>query len=124
LERGPRPTDQVLDLFSGVTDGATFGRKQVGYSNHTAQLAYRLLRRLAIQIPVNFAQKSHMPFLGCYPNGVVADLPSKDAAGSLCDLSIGIAAKVSGEFDLLCSLLAVHDASSVQHCLTRVFSGH
>jgi len=75
--------DPVLDLFLGVTDGADFGRQQVGDTNHTTQFAYRLLRRLTVQIPINFAQKSHLPFLGCDPNGIVADLPSKDTAGSL-----------------------------------------
>ena len=100
-----------------MTDGADFGRKQVVDTNHTTQFAYRLLRRLTVQIPINFAQKSHLPFLGCDPNGIVANLPSKDTAGSLCDLSIGmIPIKLSAGFDLLCSLFAVHDASSVQHC--------
>src|SRR4029079_6534105 len=73
-----RQPDPVLDLFLGVTDGADFDRKQVGDTNHTAQFAYRLLRLVAVQIPIDFARKSHMPLISCDPNGIVADLPSKD----------------------------------------------
>src|SRR5262249_28824529 len=77
------------------------------------QLAYRLLRRLAVQIPIDFTEKSQMPLISCDPNGIVADLPLKDTAGSPCDLSIGmVPTKLSAEFDLLCSQFAVHDASS------------
>jgi hypothetical protein len=82
-ERRSSAADAVLDLFLGVMDGAAFGRKQVGDTNHTAQFAYRPLRRVAVQIPIDFAQKSHMPLISCDPNGIVADLPSKDTAGSL-----------------------------------------
>jgi hypothetical protein len=39
-------------------DGTIFGRKQIGDSSHAAQLAYRLLRRLSVQIPIDFAKKS------------------------------------------------------------------